>query len=188
MRRRSSAAIMYAFARPGTVGDVAGRAAPPAPVSPAAGAFLLTLADHDTPVFLAAPRRRGRLAAWLSFHTGAPVVASADAAAFAYVAEPRRTAGPGGLRPRHRDLSRPLDDASCCSATASRRARSDARRPRHRDDATARAARPAGLRRRSGRRTARALPARRRSLPPCGDDARSACRGRRASREGLRCT
>ncbi|MBI5256818.1 MAG: phosphonate C-P lyase system protein PhnH [Burkholderiales bacterium] len=49
---------------------------------PATAAVLLALTDHETPVWWAAPQP----AAWLRFHTGAPVVADAAAAAFAVCA------------------------------------------------------------------------------------------------------
>ncbi len=53
-------AALQAMARPGTVHRVGG-ARPPAPLSAAAGALALTLADGDTPLWLAAiARRRGR--------------------------------------------------------------------------------------------------------------------------------
>ena len=80
------ASIMNAFARPGTVAELGGRADPPSPVSKAAGGFLLTLADHDTPVYLAGGETGAPLGAWLGFHAGAPLAGSADAATFAYVA------------------------------------------------------------------------------------------------------
>ena len=43
---------LNAMARPGQIETVSG-IAPPSPLSAAAGALLLTLADHETPVFLA---------------------------------------------------------------------------------------------------------------------------------------
>ncbi len=52
---------LNAMARPGQIEAVSG-IAPPSPLSAAAGALLLTLADHETPVFLAGDP----LTTWLS--------------------------------------------------------------------------------------------------------------------------
>ncbi|ABG31963.1 phosphonate C-P lyase system protein PhnH [Roseobacter denitrificans] len=68
--------VMEAMARPGTLQDIEG-AAPPAPVSPAMGAVLLTLCDTETPVYLAGDMDCDAVRAWLSFHTGAPFVGPA---------------------------------------------------------------------------------------------------------------
>ena len=68
--------VMEAMARPGTIQDIHG-AAPPAPLSPAMGAVLLTLCDTETPVYLAGDMDREAVRAWLSFHTGAPFVGPA---------------------------------------------------------------------------------------------------------------
>jgi alpha-D-ribose 1-methylphosphonate 5-triphosphate synthase subunit PhnH len=64
--------VMEAMARPGTIHMVTG-AAPPAPLSPATGAVLLTLCDPDTPVHLAGELDCEAVRAWIAFHTGAPV-------------------------------------------------------------------------------------------------------------------
>ncbi|MGJ8621185.1 MAG: phosphonate C-P lyase system protein PhnH [Yoonia sp.] len=65
--------VMEAMARPGTIHSVTG-AAPPAPLSPATGAILLTLCDPDTPLHLAGALDCDPVRAWVAFHTGAPVV------------------------------------------------------------------------------------------------------------------
>lgn len=65
--------IMEAMARPGTIHTITG-AAPPAPLSPATGAVLLTLCDPETPVHLAGALDCETVRAWVAFHTGAPVV------------------------------------------------------------------------------------------------------------------
>ena len=70
--------VMEAMARPGTIREVAG-AAPPAPLSAAAGAVILTLCDTDTPVHLAGEADCDAVRAWLSFHTGAPITGPSDA-------------------------------------------------------------------------------------------------------------
>jgi alpha-D-ribose 1-methylphosphonate 5-triphosphate synthase subunit PhnH len=74
-------AIMEAVARPGTLQRLPG-AAPPAPLSPAAGAVVLTLCDGDTPLHLAGPADCEAVRAWVAFHTGAPI-AGPGACAFA---------------------------------------------------------------------------------------------------------
>lgn len=65
--------VMEAMARPGTLHDISG-AKPPAPLSPAAGAVLLTLCDTETPVYLAGAANCDAVRSWLAFHTGAPLV------------------------------------------------------------------------------------------------------------------
>ncbi|WP_299891524.1 phosphonate C-P lyase system protein PhnH [uncultured Ruegeria sp.] len=64
--------VMEAMARPGTIQDIGG-AAPPAPLSKAAGAVLLTLCDTETPVYLAGEVDCDAVRAWLAFHSGAPL-------------------------------------------------------------------------------------------------------------------
>lgn len=66
-------AVMEAMARPGTLQVIAG-ARPPAPLSGAAGAVLLTLCDAETPVYLAGTANCEAVRDWLAFHTGAPLV------------------------------------------------------------------------------------------------------------------
>ena len=65
-------AIMEAMARPGTIKS-APHVSPPAPLSSAAGACLLTLCDHETPLFLAPEYRIPSVLEWIAFHTGAPL-------------------------------------------------------------------------------------------------------------------
>lgn len=65
--------IMEAMARPGTIQPIHG-AAPPAPLSNAAGAVLLTLCDAETPIYLAGAADCTPVRAWIAFHTGAPIV------------------------------------------------------------------------------------------------------------------
>ncbi len=64
--------VMEAMARPGTIQHIAG-AAPPAPLSGAAGTVLLTLCDAETPVYLAGEADCDAVRQWLAFHTGAPL-------------------------------------------------------------------------------------------------------------------
>lgn len=64
--------VMNAMARPGRIETLAG-ACPPAPLSIAAGAVLLTLCDGETPVYLAGDADTPEVRAWIAFHTGAPL-------------------------------------------------------------------------------------------------------------------
>ena len=71
-------AAMTAMARPGTIHDIGG-AVPPAPLSVAAGAAILTLCDPETPIYLAGEFDVAAVRDWITFQTGAPFVAAADA-------------------------------------------------------------------------------------------------------------
>ncbi|MBC2836865.1 phosphonate C-P lyase system protein PhnH [Paragemmobacter straminiformis] len=75
---RAFRAILDALSRPGTIVTVTG-ATPPAPLSQAAGLVLLTLADGTTPVHLAGAADTPAVRDWITFHTGAPLVAAAQA-------------------------------------------------------------------------------------------------------------
>ena len=63
--------IMQAMAQPGNLYEVSG-ATPPAPLSVAAGATILTLFDTETPVYLAGQFDCADVRQWITFHTGAP--------------------------------------------------------------------------------------------------------------------
>lgn len=71
---RAFRAAMEVMARPGTIATL-DHAAPPAPLSAAAGTLLLVLCDPDTPVWLAGACETGAVRDWLAFHTGAPLAA-----------------------------------------------------------------------------------------------------------------
>ncbi|MDP9836445.1 alpha-D-ribose 1-methylphosphonate 5-triphosphate synthase subunit PhnH [Neorhizobium huautlense] len=75
--------VMNALGEPGTVADLSGFVTPPAPLSQAAAAILLTLADYDTPVWFEKPENNDDAIGWMSFHTGAPRTADVFRAAFA---------------------------------------------------------------------------------------------------------
>lgn len=64
--------VMEAMARPGTWHELEG-AEPPAPMSVAAGALLLTLCDTETPIYLAGEHDCADVRQWIAFHTGAPI-------------------------------------------------------------------------------------------------------------------
>lgn len=81
--------IMDAMARPGMVQKLTALPQPPKPLSPVAGAVALTLCDHDTPIWLdTALTVSEPVAAWLGFHTGAPVVRTPTEAHFAFCSNP----------------------------------------------------------------------------------------------------
>ncbi len=74
-------AVLDAMARPGTIHGAGEQLAAPAPLDRATAAVLLTLVDHETPLWLdaaAAPARD-----WLAFHCGAALVPEPNAACFA---------------------------------------------------------------------------------------------------------
>lgn len=82
-------AAMWALARPGQRQDVTLELAPPAPLNPEAAALVLALCDYETPVFLdAALVAEPAVAAFLRFHTGAPIVAAPGEARFAIISNP----------------------------------------------------------------------------------------------------
>jgi alpha-D-ribose 1-methylphosphonate 5-triphosphate synthase subunit PhnH len=70
---RAFRAALDAMSQPGTIRQVIG-AAPPAPLSVAAGVLLLVLADRTTPLHLAGALDRPDLRDWIAFHCGAPLV------------------------------------------------------------------------------------------------------------------
>jgi alpha-D-ribose 1-methylphosphonate 5-triphosphate synthase subunit PhnH len=68
--------VLDAMARPGLFQTVGGVSAP-APLCDATAAVLLTLADHETPLWLDPAAASART--WIAFHTGAPVVPAEQA-------------------------------------------------------------------------------------------------------------
>lgn len=74
-------AALNALSRPGMIETLTG-AAPPAPLSVAAGVLILTLCDRTTPLHLAGEYDCAAVQDWVTFHTGAPLV-QAEAASFA---------------------------------------------------------------------------------------------------------
>ncbi len=72
-------AVLDAMARPGAVREAGSGLEPPAPLCPSAAAALLTLIDHETPLWLDPEARAA--GAWVAFHCGAGF-AEPDAAAF----------------------------------------------------------------------------------------------------------
>ncbi|MDA8746968.1 phosphonate C-P lyase system protein PhnH [Litoreibacter sp.] len=70
--------IMNVLAHPGDIAKISG-AAPPAPMSVAAGTAILTLCDPETPIFLAPSIDTRDICDWITFHTGAPIVVAEKA-------------------------------------------------------------------------------------------------------------
>ncbi|MEM0906851.1 MAG: phosphonate C-P lyase system protein PhnH [Pseudomonadota bacterium] len=76
-------AILAAMSRPGSVHELPVPPDPPAPLSPALAAVLLTLCDFDTPLWLA-PSYGEAVTLWCDFHTGAPRAKTPAEASFAF--------------------------------------------------------------------------------------------------------
>jgi alpha-D-ribose 1-methylphosphonate 5-triphosphate synthase subunit PhnH len=84
-------AVMNAMARPGTIEPINTDLAPPPPLSPAAAAVALSLADYETLVWLDPPLAAAPdVARWLRFHAGARITTRPDEAIFALIADPLR--------------------------------------------------------------------------------------------------
>ncbi len=82
-------ALMDCLARPGDIRALIGADAP-APFAPAAAALIKSLADYETPLWLdPAFAAAHKVADWIRFHTGAPVVRDPGEAAFALIADAR---------------------------------------------------------------------------------------------------
>jgi alpha-D-ribose 1-methylphosphonate 5-triphosphate synthase subunit PhnH len=76
-------ALLDAMARPGRMVTVEIDTGHPDGLSPALAAALLTLADLDTPVWLGPGFDTDAVKTWLRFHSGAPLAAKPEDAAFA---------------------------------------------------------------------------------------------------------
>jgi len=79
-------AILDAASHPGRIMSLPAAPAGPGTLSAAATAYLLTLADRDTPVWLADTFDRPEVRDFLRFHAGAPIVTKRAEAAFAVLA------------------------------------------------------------------------------------------------------
>ncbi|MFV0295633.1 MAG: phosphonate C-P lyase system protein PhnH [Hyphomicrobiaceae bacterium] len=75
-------AVLAAFSEPGTVHSLHERLIEPKGFAPTTARLMLTLADFETPVWLA-PDLPETCQAWVRFHTGAPFSETAEAAKFA---------------------------------------------------------------------------------------------------------
>jgi alpha-D-ribose 1-methylphosphonate 5-triphosphate synthase subunit PhnH len=79
-------AVLDAFAHPGRIMSLPDPPAGPGTISPATAAYILTLVDRDTPLWLAPEFERPAVRDFVRFHTGAPIVARRDEAVFAVLA------------------------------------------------------------------------------------------------------
>lgn len=79
--QRCFRAVLDALARPGAVREAVVALDPPPPLDAATAAVLLTLADHQTPLWLDPVAEAAR--AWIAFHCGAPAVPHLGTARFA---------------------------------------------------------------------------------------------------------
>jgi alpha-D-ribose 1-methylphosphonate 5-triphosphate synthase subunit PhnH len=79
-------AILDATSRPRRIVSLPAAPAGPGMLSAAATAYLLTLADRDTPVWLVEPLDRPDVGNFLRFHAGASIVTQRAEAVFAVVA------------------------------------------------------------------------------------------------------
>ncbi len=82
--QRAFRAILGALANPGQVQDLPVPAVAHVHLSGEFVSTLLTLTDHDTPIWLADCYPREALSSYIGFHTGAPVVADPARAQFAF--------------------------------------------------------------------------------------------------------
>ena len=82
-------AVLEAFSHPGRIVNLPQAPEPAGPLSRAATAFVLTLVDRDTPLWLAPAFDVLALRDFVRFHTGAPIVPREGDALFALVAPDR---------------------------------------------------------------------------------------------------
>lgn len=75
--------VLEAFAHPGRIVSLGEAPAAPNPLSQATAAFLLTLADNETPLWLAPEFERSEVCDFVRFHIGAPLVERRSEALFA---------------------------------------------------------------------------------------------------------
>lgn len=80
--QRTFRRVLDAFAHPGRIVALDDAPEPPGTLSRAAAGLLLTLADHDTPLWLAPEYETPAVREFIKFHTGAPIVVARGAAAF----------------------------------------------------------------------------------------------------------
>jgi alpha-D-ribose 1-methylphosphonate 5-triphosphate synthase subunit PhnH len=78
--------ILDATSRPGRIVSLPAAPRGPGAISPATAAYLLTLADRDTPIWLGSDFDRPEVRDFLRFHAGTPIVATRGEASFGVVA------------------------------------------------------------------------------------------------------
>jgi alpha-D-ribose 1-methylphosphonate 5-triphosphate synthase subunit PhnH len=81
-------AVLDAFAHPGRIVALPAAPEPAGALNAASTAFVLTLADRDTPLWLAPGLDSAELREFVRFHAGAPIVEDKGAAAFAVLTLP----------------------------------------------------------------------------------------------------
>lgn len=77
--------VLDAFSHPGRIVELRDAPTGPGTLSPAAVAFLLTLADRETPLWLESGLDKQEVRDFLRFHAGAPIVYAREAATFAVI-------------------------------------------------------------------------------------------------------
>jgi alpha-D-ribose 1-methylphosphonate 5-triphosphate synthase subunit PhnH len=82
-------AVLEGFSHPGRIVALPEPPAGVGPLSAAATAFVLTLVDRDTPLWLAPQFDLAAVRDFVRFHTGAPIVSREDEALFALVTPER---------------------------------------------------------------------------------------------------
>ncbi len=83
-------AVLDAFSHPGRILAIPAKVETPGALSIAATAFLLTLVDRETPLWLAPDLDSVEVRDYVRFHTGAPIVSDSAAAIFALVTPARQ--------------------------------------------------------------------------------------------------
>ncbi|MBX9910227.1 MAG: phosphonate C-P lyase system protein PhnH [Beijerinckiaceae bacterium] len=78
-------ALLAALSEPGARQEIARETPAPDGLDGAAATVLLTLADYETPIWLAPALRIGAAGAWLRFHCGAALVDDPASASFAVI-------------------------------------------------------------------------------------------------------
>lgn len=78
-------AILSALSEPGTLHALDAGIEAPEGLQSASAVILLTLADYETPLWLAEAGREGAAGAWLRFHAAAPLTAQPADASFAVI-------------------------------------------------------------------------------------------------------
>lgn len=84
--QRAFRSALYAFSHPGRNVEVAAELHNPPGLAPATAAFMLTMLDYETPVWL--QHGSDALRDYLRFHCGCPIVADASASRFALITDP----------------------------------------------------------------------------------------------------